>query len=52
MSLKEDATRVAVLKALRDTVDAEYEAPCLRVLDGLRAARAELRVLTRGGGEP
>jgi hypothetical protein len=42
MSLKEDATRVAVLKALRDTVDAEYEAARLRVLDGLRAARAEL----------
>jgi hypothetical protein len=42
MSLKEDATRVAVLKALRDTVDAEYEAARRRVLDGLRAARAEL----------
>jgi hypothetical protein len=42
MSLKDDATRVAVLKALRDTVDAEYEAARLRVLDGLRAARAEL----------
>lgn len=42
MSLKEDATRVAVLKALRDTVDTEYEAARLRVLAGLRAARAEL----------
>jgi hypothetical protein len=42
MSLKEDATRVAVLKALRDAVDAEYEAARLRVLAGLRAARAEL----------
>jgi hypothetical protein len=42
MSLKEDATRVAVLKALRDTVDAEYEAARRRVLDGLRVARAEL----------
>jgi hypothetical protein len=42
MSLKEDATRVAVLKALRDTVDAEYEAARERVLEGLRAARAEL----------
>jgi len=42
MSLKEDATRVAVLKVLRDTVDAEYEAARLRVLAGLRAARAEL----------
>jgi hypothetical protein len=42
MSLKEDATRVAVLRALRDTVEAEYEAARLRVLDGLRAARAEL----------
>lgn len=42
MSLRDDATRVAVLKALRDTVDAEYEAARLRVLAGLRAARAEL----------
>jgi hypothetical protein len=42
MSLKEDATRVAVLKALRDTVEAEYEAARLRVLDGLREARREL----------
>jgi hypothetical protein len=42
MSLKEDATRVAVLKVLRDTVDVEYEAARLRVLAGLRAARGEL----------
>ncbi len=42
MSLKDDATRVAVLKALRDTVEAEYEAARLRLLDGLRASRAEL----------
>jgi hypothetical protein len=42
MSLKDDATKVAVLKAMRDTVNAEYEAARLRVLDGLRAARAEL----------
>jgi hypothetical protein len=42
MSLKDDATRVAVLKTLRDTVDAEYEAARLRLLDGLRASRAEL----------
>jgi hypothetical protein len=42
MSLKEDAARVAVLKALRDTVDAEYEAARQRVLAGLREARHEL----------
>ncbi len=42
MSLKEDATRMAVLKALRDTVEAEYQAARRRVLHGLRAARAEL----------
>jgi hypothetical protein len=42
MSLKDDATKVAVLKALRDTVDAEYEAARLRLLDGLRASRAEV----------
>jgi hypothetical protein len=64
MSLKEDAARVAVLEALRDTVDAEYEAARRRVLDGLPAARAELslksrrvtlraaRVLTLDGGQP
>jgi hypothetical protein len=42
VSLKDDATRVAVLKALRDPMDAEYEAARRRVLDGLRVARAEL----------
>jgi hypothetical protein len=42
MSLKDDATTVAVLKALRDTVDVEYQAARRRVLDGLRAARADL----------
>jgi hypothetical protein len=42
MSLKDAATRVAVLKVLRDAVDAEYEAARRRVLDGLREARAEL----------
>jgi hypothetical protein len=42
MTLKDDATRVAVLKVLRDTVEAEYEAARRRVLDGLRASRAEL----------
>jgi hypothetical protein len=42
MSLRDDATRVAVLKALRDTVDAEYEAARHRLLAGLRTARAEL----------
>jgi hypothetical protein len=42
MSLKDDATRVAVLRVLRDTVEAEYEAARLRVLDGLRASRAEV----------
>jgi hypothetical protein len=39
VSLKEDATTVAVLRALRDIVDAEYEAVRLRVLAGLREAR-------------
>jgi hypothetical protein len=42
MSLKDQATRVAVLRVLRDAVDAEYEAARRTVLDGLRAARAEL----------
>jgi hypothetical protein len=42
MSLKDDVTTVAVLKALRDNVDAEYQAARQRVLDQLRAARAEL----------
>jgi hypothetical protein len=39
MSLKEDATTVAVLRALRDIIDTEYEAVRLRVLAGLREAR-------------
>ena len=39
MSLKEDATTVAVLRALRDVIDAEYEAARLRVFAGLREAR-------------
>jgi hypothetical protein len=39
MSLKEDATTVAVLRALRDIIDAEYEAARLRVFAGLREAR-------------
>lgn len=42
MSLKEDATTVAVLRALRDVVDAEYEAARLRVFSGLREAREEV----------
>lgn len=41
MNLKDHATRVAVLRVLRDTVDAAYEAERRMVLDGLRAARAE-----------
>jgi hypothetical protein len=41
VNLKESATRVAVLRVLRDTVDAAYEAERRTVLDGLRAARAE-----------
>jgi hypothetical protein len=39
VSLKEDATTVAVLRALRDAIDAEYEAARLRVFAGLREAR-------------
>jgi hypothetical protein len=39
MSLKEDATTIAVLRALRDIIDAEYEAARLRVFAGLREAR-------------
>ena len=39
MSLKEDAITVAGLRALRDIVDAEYEAARLRVMTGLREAR-------------
>jgi hypothetical protein len=42
MSLKEDATTVAALKALRDMVDAEYETARLRVLAGLREARVAM----------
>jgi hypothetical protein len=41
MSLKDDATTMVVLRTLRDTVEAEYQAARRRVLDGLRAARAE-----------
>ncbi|MER5327062.1 hypothetical protein [Streptosporangium roseum] len=41
MKLKDSATRVAVLRVLRDTVDAVYEVERRTVLDGLRAARAE-----------
>jgi hypothetical protein len=39
MSLKEDAITVAALRALRDIIDAEYEAARLRVMTGLREAR-------------
>ncbi|WP_433237969.1 hypothetical protein ACQPYK_29950 [Streptosporangium sp. CA-135522] len=42
MNLKDSATRVAVLRVLRDTVNAAYEAERRTILDGLRAARAEL----------
>lgn len=42
MGLKDDATRVTVLRALRDAVDAEYETARREVLDGLRSARADL----------
>jgi hypothetical protein len=42
MSLKEDATTVAVLRALRDIIDAEYEAARHRVFAGLREARDEV----------
>ncbi|MER5221863.1 hypothetical protein [Streptomyces flaveus] len=42
MSLRDHATRVAVLRVLRDVVEAEYRATRREVLDGLRAARAEL----------
>ncbi|MEU6619720.1 hypothetical protein ABZ926_02850 [Streptomyces litmocidini] len=44
MSLKEHATRVAVLRVLRDTVDAEYRTERHEVLEELRAARAELNL--------
>ena len=42
MSLKDDATTVVVPKALRDTIEAEYQAARRRVLEQLRAARAEI----------
>jgi hypothetical protein len=42
MSLTDDVTAVAVLKALRDTVDAEYQAARCRVLNRLRTARADM----------
>jgi hypothetical protein len=42
VSLKEDATTVAVLRALRDVIDAEYEAARLRAFAGLREARDEV----------
>jgi hypothetical protein len=42
MGLKDDATTVVVLKALRDTVEAEYQAARRRVFDQLCAARAEI----------
>ncbi|MEU3605345.1 hypothetical protein AB0E83_07765 [Streptomyces sp. NPDC035033] len=44
MSLKEHATRVAVLRVLRDAVDAEYRTERHEVLEELRAARAELNL--------
>ncbi|WP_042176316.1 hypothetical protein [Streptomyces sp. NBRC 110035] len=42
MNLRDHATRVVVLRVLRDAVEAEYRAERCAVLDGLRAARAEL----------
>ncbi|MFE9926670.1 hypothetical protein ACFYQA_35510 [Streptomyces sp. NPDC005774] len=42
MNLRDHATRVVVLRVLRDAVEAEYRAERRAVLDGLRAARAEL----------
>lgn len=41
MNLKDQATKVAVLRVLRDVVEAQYQATRLEVLDGLRTARAE-----------
>jgi hypothetical protein len=41
MNLKDHATKVAVLRVLRDAVEAQYQATRREVLDGLRAARAE-----------
>ncbi|MTE22387.1 hypothetical protein F0L17_25450 [Streptomyces sp. TRM43335] len=54
MNLKEHATRVAVLKVLRDAVEDQYQAMRREVLDELRAARAEyalksIRVTLRDG---
>ncbi|SFL01136.1 hypothetical protein [Streptomyces pini] len=54
MNLKEHATRVAVLKVLRDAVEEQYQATRREVLDGLRAAREEyalksIRVTLRDG---
>ncbi|AJF63856.1 hypothetical protein [Streptomyces vietnamensis] len=42
MNLKDQATKVVVLRVLRDEVEAEYQATRREVLDGLCAARAEL----------
>ncbi|MCP3770024.1 MULTISPECIES: hypothetical protein [Streptomyces] len=42
MNLRDRATRVVVLRVLRDAVEAEYRAERRAVLHGLRAARAEL----------
>lgn len=42
--LKGGATRVAVLKAVRDAVEREYEAARREVLEGLRSARDEFDV--------
>lgn len=42
MNLRDRATRVVVLRVLRDAVEAEYQAERRAVLHGLRAARAEL----------
>ncbi|MFF5715057.1 hypothetical protein [Streptomyces sp. NPDC012756] len=44
MSIKEHATRVAVLRVLRDAVDAEYQTERHEVLEELLAARAELNL--------
>ena len=44
MNLKEHATRVAVLRVLRDAVDTAYRTERDEVLAGLRAARAELNL--------
>ncbi|MDG9703578.1 hypothetical protein [Streptomyces sp. DH37] len=54
MNLKEHATEVAVLKVLRDAVEARYQATRREVLEELRTARAEfalksMRVTLRDG---